>query len=117
MVALWVAYLLSFAYAAIFVSARLISSPPVPVAPVVTWLALSRLSYAALIYFVSSGRYWARLIYAVLLGVHTVSVIRGAPAAWQYSEVFVLMTAITLMCQYTAMYWLFTEPGRRWFMR
>jgi hypothetical protein len=79
------------------------------------------LLYVALIYFVSSGRYWARLIYAVLLGVETVQVIAQAPAQWQYwqySNGLLLVTAaISFTCQYIAMYWLFTEPGRRWLMR
>jgi hypothetical protein len=63
----------------------------------------------ALIYFVSAGRNWARLIYAMLCCVHTVSLILHA----RLSVVFVS----ALMCEYMAMYWLFTEPGRRWFER
>jgi hypothetical protein len=71
---------------------------------------------AALIYFVSSGRYWARLIYAVLLGVQTVNFIRHAPAAWQHHlQVPLFIAATIFMGEYMAMYWLFTEPGRRWF--
>jgi hypothetical protein len=64
---------------------------------------------------VSAGRNWARLIYAAPLGVRTANVIQNAPADWQDSKGLVLMTAISFMCQYVAMYWLFTEPGRRWF--
>jgi hypothetical protein len=73
---------------------------------------------AALIYFVSTGRYWARLTYAVLLGLQTVNFIRQAPAAWQHHlQVLLSINAIILIFQYMAMFWLFTEPGRRWFKR
>jgi hypothetical protein len=75
------------------------------------------LPYAALIHFLSSGRNWARVIYAVLLGVRTVSVILLALATLQYSTGRVLMVAFAFTCEYMAMYWLFTEPGRRWFKR
>ena len=74
------------------------------------------LASAALIYFVSSGRYWARLIYAVWLGVRTMNVIRNISAEWQGSHGLVFVTAASFACQYAAMYWVFTEPGRRWFM-
>ena len=73
------------------------------------------LLYPVLIYFVSAGRYWARLIYALLFGLRTVRVLVLAPADWQYSKGLLLMTAVSFICQYIAMYWLFTEPGRRWF--
>jgi hypothetical protein len=92
----------------------LISWPP---EPVVVAQFRDELLYPVLIYFVSRGRYWARLIYAVLLGVRTVRVIPLVPADWQDSKGLVLMTAISFICQYMAMYWLFTEPGRRWFKR
>jgi hypothetical protein len=72
---------------------------------------------AALICFVSSGRYWARLVYAVWLGVRTMNVIRNMLADWQSSHGLVLMTVVSFACQYAAMYWLFTEPGRQWFIR
>ena len=71
---------------------------------------------AALIYFMSSGRYSARLIYAVWLGARTMNVIRNIPADWQSSHGLVLMTVASFSLQYAAMYWLFTEPGRRWFV-
>jgi hypothetical protein len=102
------------AHAAIVLKGRWISWPPEAVA-----IAQTRdvLLYLVLIYFVSVGRYWARLIYAVWLGVRTVNVIRYAPADWEDSHGLALMTAISFICQYVAMYWLFTEPGRRWFKR
>jgi hypothetical protein len=75
--------------------------------------AIIALISAALVYFVSSGRNWARLIYAGWLAVATVSEILLAPVNWQSSEG--LITAISYVCDYVAMYWLFTEPGRRWF--
>jgi hypothetical protein len=111
-VALCVSYGLMLAHAAIFFQNRSISWPPEPTEIVRT---LSFLFYVALIYFVSGGRYWARLIYAVLLAVRTVTVIWSASARWQYSEGLMVIEAISLVCGYMAMYWLFTEPGRRWF--
>jgi hypothetical protein len=68
------------------------------------------LFYAALIYLVSGGRYWAGLIYAVLLGVRTVFAIRYASPG-----LLMLIRAISFVCEYMAVYWLFTQPGRRWF--
>jgi hypothetical protein len=79
--------------------------------------AIGEALWVALIYFVSKGRNWARLILAVLLVVGTVIYILAAPAVWQRSEVLILMTASSLVCEFVAMYWLFTEPGRRWFKR
>jgi hypothetical protein len=113
MIALWVAYGLTFIHAAIVIGERWTSWPPETV--VLNQLAFELL-YAALIYFISSGRYWARLIYAVLLGARTVNVILYLPDDWQSIYGLPLLTAISFTCQYTAMYWLFTEPGRRWFL-
>lgn len=111
--ALWVAYGLGIVHAAIVIGDRLALWPPEYV--VLTQLG-SELFYALLIYFVSGGRYSARLIYAVLLGVRTINVFRGISDAWQSSHALVLVTVISFSCQYTAMYWLFTESGRRWFV-
>jgi hypothetical protein len=114
MTALWVAYGLSFVHSVIVIGERWLTWPP-------EFVALSQISselfYVTLIYFVSRGWYWARLIYVVLLGVRTVNVIQYAHADWQDSHGLVLMTALSFTCQYLAMYWLFTEPGRRWFAR
>lgn len=112
--ALWVAYGLAFVHAAIVIGDRWMSWPPQFI--VFTQL-LSELLYAALIAFIASGRYWARLIYGVLLGVRTLNVIQNASGDWHDSYGLVLVTVISFACQYVAMYWLFTEPGRRWFVR
>jgi hypothetical protein len=115
-VALWVSFGLTFTSGAIAIKDDWLSLQPMFVVVSVT-ITLVLLLYAALIYFVSSGRYWARLILAVLLVVGTVSDILKAPAVWQYSEGLVLMMTILHTCEFMAMYWLFTEPGRRWFKR
>jgi hypothetical protein len=107
-----VGYGLMFAHDAILLHDRWMSWPP---EPKVIGETLNVLFYAALIYFVSGGRYWPRLIYAVLLGVRTLIAVRYASANWQYSEGLMLMRVISLVCEYIAMYWLFTDPGRRWF--
>lgn len=111
--ALWVAYALTFLHAIIAIGIPSTLWPPEYV--VVNQLVFELFS-AALIYFVSSGRYWARLTYAVWLGVRTMNVIRNIPADWHSSHGLVLMTVASFACQYAAMYWLFTEPGRRWFI-
>jgi hypothetical protein len=111
--ALWVSYGLAFIHAVISIGDRWTLWPP---EYVVLTQVVSELFNAALIYFVSSGRYWARLIYAVLLGVRTVNVIRYLPSDWHDSYGLVLITTVSFACQYVAMYWLFTEPGRRWFL-
>jgi hypothetical protein len=112
--ALWVAYGITFAHAVIVIGDRWLSWPP-------EFVALNQIVFevvcAVLIYFVSRGRYWARLIYGVYLGVRTVHVIQHAPADWRDSHGLVLMTVVSFTCQYVAMYWLLTEPGRRWFSR
>ena len=83
------------------------------------WLATSAVTFeivlATLIWFISDGRGWARLLYAVWLGVRTLNVIRSLAADWQSSQGLVLMTVASFACQYAAMYGLFTGPGRRWF--
>jgi hypothetical protein len=112
--ALWASYGLSFVHAAISIGDRWTVWPPEHV--VLSQLG-SELFYAVLLAFVSRGEYAARLIYAVLLGVRTVNVIRYIPDDWQSYHGLVLVTAISFSCQYMAMYWLFTEPGRRWFAR
>jgi hypothetical protein len=112
--ALCVAYGITFAHAAIVIGDRWLAWPPEFVA---TNQIVFEVLCAGLIYFVSRGRYWARLIYAVYLGVRTVRVIQYAPADWRDSHSLVLMTAVSFTCQYVAMYWLFTEPGRSWFVR
>lgn len=113
MTALWLAYALTFIHAVIIIG---IPSTLWPPALVAANQLIFELALAALIYFVSSGRYWARLIYAVWLGARTVNVIRNISADWQSSHKLVLMTVASFACQYVAMYWLFTEPGRRWFV-
>jgi hypothetical protein len=113
MTALWAAYALTLVHAAIIIGIPSTLWPPQYV--VVNQLLIEIVS-AALIYFVSRGRYWARLIYAVRLGVRTINVIRYIRGDWQGSHGLVLMTVASFACQYTAMYWIFTEPGRRWFV-
>jgi len=112
--ALWAAYGITFAHAVIIIGDRWLSWPP-------EFVALNQIAFellcAVLIYHVARGRYWARLIYGVLLGVRTVKVIQYAPADWHDSHGLVLMTVLSFSCQYVAMYWLFAEPGRRWFAR
>ncbi len=111
--ALWVAYALTFTHAIIAIGDRWTSWPP---EQVVYIQAGSELFNALLIYCISRGQYWARLVYAVTLGVRTLNVIRYLPADWADSHSLVVITAFSFACQYAAMYWLFTEPGRRWFM-
>lgn len=74
------------------------------------------LLYAALTYFVTSGQSWARLIYAVLLVPATVYDSMHLADYWQFKGLL-LMTIVSYICQYVAMYWFFTDPGRRWFAR
>jgi hypothetical protein len=88
-----------------------------PPEPVVLSQLTFELFYAVLLVFVSRGEYAARLIYAVALGVRTMNVIGHTPDDWHSSHALVLVTVISLACQYLAMYWVFTEPGRRWFGR
>ena len=73
MTALWVAYGLTFIHAVVVIG---IPSTLWPPEYVVANQLVFELASAALIYFVSSGRYWARLIYAVWLGARTLNVIR-----------------------------------------
>jgi len=113
MIALWVAYGLTLIHALAVIKTPETLWPPDP-------LVLSQLAFelvmAALLYGVSRGRYWARLIYAVWLGVRTVHVIRAFPADLENTGALVLLTVASFACQYLAMYWLFTEPGRRWYV-
>ena len=113
MTALWVSYGLAFLHAVIAIAWDGRLWPP---QAIVFKQAGSEVFYAALLCFVASGRYWARLIYAVLLGVRTVAVIRDLPINWQTSKLLLGITIVSFLCQYIAMYWLFTEPGRRWFV-
>ena len=112
MSALWISYGLSFLHAAIVIGDRWLLWPPTLVVLIQT---ASELLYAAIIYFTSGGRNWARLTYIFLLGVRTINVIRYFPDDWQDSHWLVFVTAISFVCQYLAMYWLFTGEGRRWF--
>lgn len=112
MIALWGAYALTFIHAVIV---GIHSTLWPPEYGVVNQLVFELVA-AALIYFVSSGRYWARMIYAVWLGVRTMNVVRYFAVDWQSSHGLVLMTVASFACQYAAMYWLFTEPGRQWFV-
>jgi hypothetical protein len=104
-----VSYGLRLASAAILIGDRWISWPP---ERIVIEESLSEGGIAVQIYYVSGGRNWARLVYALLLGVRTVNAIYytspGLP---------MLIMGISLVCEYMSMYWLFTEPGRRWFKR
>lgn len=65
--ALWLAYGASFAASAIDFRHRLTLLSPMQIVV----LIVGELCFAALIYFVSIGRSWARLIYAVGLAVRT----------------------------------------------
>jgi hypothetical protein len=109
--ALRTAYGLTLLHAAIVIGSRWVSWPPEQV--VLIQLA-SELFYAALIYCVSSGRKWALLTYAVLLGGRTVNVIWYLRDDWQSSQTLVMVTGISFSLQYLAIYWLYSEPGRRW---
>jgi hypothetical protein len=112
--ALWAAYAITLMHGISIIGHRLLSWPPEDV-------AISQISFevlcAALIYGVARGWYWARLVYGVTLGVRTLNVIQHLPADWLDSHGLVLMNVVSFMCQYLAMYWLFFEPGRRWFLR
>jgi hypothetical protein len=110
--ALWVSYGLTFVHAATIIGDRWRSWP---LEHVVLNQLIFELFYAAIIYFVSSGRHWALLVYAVFLGARTVNVILNVPDDWHSSHWLVFVTVLSFSCQYIAMYWLFAEPGRRWF--
>jgi hypothetical protein len=112
--ALWLSYGLSFMHAAIVIGDRWILWPPKRV--VLIQLA-SELFYAAIIHFVSSGRNWARIIYTVLLCLRTVNVVTYFPDDWKSSHGLLLVTVVSFSCQYIAMYWLYSEAGRGWFVR
>src|SRR5882724_8176822 len=114
MTALWTAYGLTFVHGAIVIGDRWTVWPP---EPVVLSQFTFELFYAVLLVFVSRGEYAARLVYAVALGVRTVNVVGHIPDDWPSSPARVLVTALSFACQYLAMYWVFTEPGRRWFGR
>ena len=109
--ALWVSYGLTCVHAAIVVGARWLSWPP-------EIIALAQIVFAGLywilITLVSEGRFWAQLVYALLLCGRTATVIRYLPSDWQDSHGLELITAVSFLCQYVAMYWLFTKPGRQW---
>jgi hypothetical protein len=113
-IALWVAYGLTFTHAAIIIGDRWMSWPPEYV--VLNQLAFELL-YVVLIYFVSRGQIWARLLYACLLVPRTLNVARNLPEDWRSSHALVLMTMASFACQYIAVYWLFSATGRRWFAR
>jgi hypothetical protein len=87
-----------------------------PAESVVLIQLASELFYAAIIYFVSSGRNWARLIYTVLLGIRTANAISYFPDDWRDSHWLVFATIISFSCQYMAVYWLYAGAGRRWFV-
>jgi hypothetical protein len=112
--ALWVSFGLSFTHAAIVIGDRLISWPP---QRVVLIQVASNLFYAAIILFVSRGRNWARIIYAILLCLRTINVVTYFPDDWRGSHGLLLVTVVSFSCQYIAMYWLWSEPGRGWFVR
>jgi hypothetical protein len=114
---LGVSYGLSFAQAALFYKHRLILSRLPELIGFVTGQTLNLLIWGPLIYFVSSGRYLARLIYAVLVCLHAATFIPRALAGWPDTVLVNLMAVISIGCECLAMYWLFTEPGRRWFKR
>jgi hypothetical protein len=58
---------------------------------------------------------WARLTYLVLMGVRVVNVGWMLPRDLQTSMLSVMVTAISLACQFVALYCLYTGPGRLWF--
>ena len=70
------------------------------------------LFYVVLIYFVSSGQRWARLIYALLLGVQTVIVVQAPSAVWLDSKVLIGMGVVSLVCDYMAVCWPFFRSQR-----
>lgn len=112
--ALWAAYGITLAHAIIARGDLWLSWPP---GLNIINQAVFELVCAVLIYFVSRGQHWASVIYGLYLVVRTIHVIRTAPAEWQGSHSLFLMTVVSFTCQYVAMYWLFIEPGRRWFAR
>jgi hypothetical protein len=70
---------------------------------------------AALIYFISRGRNWARVIYAAQLVLRAANVVWYLPQDLATSRPMVLITGVSFACQFFAMYVLFTNPGRLWF--
>jgi len=112
--ALWVGYGLTLVHSVINIGPESwMSWPPTLMA---IGLTLSGLIYPGLFYFLSKGHYWARLVYGVVLGVRTVNFLRYPLREWQGTEGLLAMTVASFLCQYIAMYWVFTEPGRRWFV-
>jgi hypothetical protein len=111
---LWIAYALSLVHVGLaldFLTAR------VDLRIFIGAQSVSFLLYAWLIYSIGRGRHWARLMYLILMGVRVVNVGRMLPADLRTSHLAVVVTAISLVCQCVALYWLFTEPGRAWFQR
>lgn len=75
----------------------------------------SLLFYAALIYFISRGLNWARWIYLALFAARLVNVVLYLPQDLHTSKSLVALTGISFLCLFVALYWLFTDPARRWF--
>ena len=73
------------------------------------------LVFAALIYFISRGVNWARWTYLVLFAVRLINVLLYLRQDLDASKPLVLITAISFLCLSVAIYWLFTDPGSRWF--
>ena len=120
-VALWLSYGAAFAAAAINFRYPLTLIPANQTANglsiLLVTLIVGELCLAALTYFVASGQAWARLIYTVLLALRTAVAILNLSHWRHLDDPVTLMGAVSLVCAYVAMYWLFTDPGRSWFKR
>ena len=109
---LWTSYALSVIHVTMTLAYSWSRWSPVRVLPIQLG---SLLFYAALIYFVSRGLNWARWTYLALFAARLVNVLLYLPQDLHTSKSLVALTGISFLCLFVAFYWLFTEPGRRWF--
>jgi hypothetical protein len=73
--------------------------------------------FAGLIYLIYRGHNWARWVYTALAILRAVNVAIYLRQDLESSARLVFITAVAFACQAPALYWLFTSPGSKWFVR
>jgi hypothetical protein len=88
-----------------------------PVGGTVVLLALSIAFLAFLTVKISAGRNWARIVFLVMFVVSMVPTVLLFADGFQQSPGGGVVSLVQMALQIYALLLLFTDPGRRWFIR
>lgn len=96
---------------------RVLAASPASLATILLVQALGIGIAAWLTIKISGGRNWARITYLVMAVIGLPMIVLSLPATFNVSPISGVVTLVQIGLQITALYLVFSEPGREWFRR